>query len=72
MDEKEFLHLINTHQGTIFHLLKLYVPDATDKDDLKQEIILQAWKSRDKFRQESSFNTCCSFPWPIWPAYCNR
>jgi RNA polymerase sigma-70 factor (ECF subfamily) len=57
MDEKEFLQLINTHQGTIFHLLKLYVPDAADKDDLKQEIILQAWKSRDKFRQESSFNT---------------
>ncbi|MGY6559032.1 MAG: RNA polymerase sigma factor [Nitritalea sp.] len=57
MEEKEFLQLIHTHQGTIFHLLKLYVPDATDKDDLKQEIILQAWKSRDKFRQESSFNT---------------
>lgn len=57
MDEKEFLRLINTHQGTIFHLLKLYVADSADKDDLKQEIILQAWKSKDKFRQQSSFNT---------------
>ncbi|EKB51187.1 RNA polymerase sigma factor [Cecembia lonarensis] len=57
MGEKEFLHLINAHQGTIFHLLGLYVPDPADKDDLKQEIILQAWKSKDKFRQESSFNT---------------
>ncbi|UJP66392.1 RNA polymerase sigma factor [Mongoliitalea daihaiensis] len=57
MDEKEFLQLINTHQGTIFHLLRLYVSDATDRDDLKQEIVLQAWKSRDKFRQDSSFNT---------------
>lgn len=57
MDEKEFLQLINAHQGTIFHLLKLYIHDTADKDDLMQEIILQAWKSKDKFRQESSFNT---------------
>lgn len=57
MDEKEFLRLINAHQGTIFHLLRLYIHDTADKDDLMQEIILQAWKSKDKFRQESSFNT---------------
>jgi RNA polymerase sigma-70 factor (ECF subfamily) len=57
MTEKEFLDLIHTHQGTIHHLLKLYVQDTQDKDDLKQEIILQAWRSKDKFRQESSFNT---------------
>lgn len=57
MSEKEFLQLINTHQGTIFHLLGLYLNDPSDKDDLKQEIILQAWKSKDKFRQASSFNT---------------
>lgn len=57
MSEKEFLELINTHQATIHHLLKLYVQDADDKDDLKQEIILQAWKSKDKFLHKSSFNT---------------
>lgn len=57
MGEKEFLELINTHQATIHHLLKLYVQDADDKDDLKQEIILQAWKSKDKFLNQSSFNT---------------
>jgi RNA polymerase sigma-70 factor (ECF subfamily) len=57
MTEKEFLDLISTHQATIHHLLKLYIEDAQDKDDLKQEIILQAWQSKDKFRWESSFNT---------------
>ena len=57
MNEKEFLELINAHQATIHHLLKLYVHDPEDKDDLKQEIILQAWKSKDSFRRQSSFNT---------------
>ncbi len=57
MTEKEFLDLISTHQATIHHLLKLYVQDTQDKNDLKQEIILQAWRSKDKFRRESSFNT---------------
>ena len=57
MGEQEFLDLINAHQATIHHLLRLYVQDADDKDDLKQEIILQAWKSKDNFRHQSSFNT---------------
>ena len=57
MGEKEFLELINAHQATIHHLLRLYVQDADDKDDLKQEIILQAWKSKDKFLNKSRFNT---------------
>lgn len=57
MGEKEFLELINAHQATIHHLLRLYCQDADDKDDLKQEIILQAWKSKDKFLNQSSFNT---------------
>jgi RNA polymerase sigma-70 factor (ECF subfamily) len=57
MGEKEFLDLINAHQATIHHLLRLYVLDPDDKDDLKQEIILQAWKSKDNFRHQSTFNT---------------
>jgi RNA polymerase sigma factor (sigma-70 family) len=57
MNEREFLELINAHQATIRHLLRLYVHDPEDKEDLKQEIILQAWKSKDSFRRQSSFNT---------------
>ncbi|EIM78413.1 ECF subfamily RNA polymerase sigma-24 subunit [Nitritalea halalkaliphila LW7] len=57
MEEKEFLQHIQAHQGTIYHLLRLYVSDADDQDDIKQEIVLQAWKSKDSFRKQSSFNT---------------
>ncbi|MEY3367533.1 MAG: hypothetical protein RI973_688 [Bacteroidota bacterium] len=57
MTQEEFLELINTHQGTIHHLLHIYTEDASEKDDLKQEVILQAWKSKDRFQQQSSFNT---------------
>jgi RNA polymerase sigma-70 factor (ECF subfamily) len=57
MTEREFLERINTHKGTIYHLLRLYVTDPEDREDIKQEIILQAWKSKDNFLNQSSFNT---------------
>ena len=57
MSEEHFLELINTHKRTIYHLLNLYVQDLDEIEDLKQEIILQSWKSKDSFLNQSSFNT---------------
>jgi len=57
MTDSEFLCLINSNQATINYLLNLYVQDKIEKEDLKQEIIYQAWKGKDKFLQKSSFNT---------------
>ena len=49
--------MINRHTGVIHKILFLYVDDPEDKRDLKQEILLQAWRSVDNFHGNSSFAT---------------
>lgn len=57
MTETEFINLIQQHSGIIHKILYLYVDDPEDKLDLKQEIQLQAWKAKDRFRGDSAFST---------------
>jgi RNA polymerase sigma-70 factor (ECF subfamily) len=57
LNEKEFLKLINQHSGIVHKIIYLYVDDPEDKNDLKQEIFLQAWKSIGNFRRDSQFST---------------
>lgn len=57
MSEAQFLEHINSNRKTIYHLINLYVQNLEEREDLKQEIIFQAWKSKDSFRNQSSFNT---------------
>jgi RNA polymerase sigma factor (sigma-70 family) len=53
----EFSKLINQHQKIIYKVCNLYVDDVTDRQDLFQEICLQAWKSYNSFKGESKFST---------------
>ena len=55
--EKTFIEMINQHRGTIFKVCNLYCPDAVNRKDLFQEIVLQLWKSYPAFRKESTINT---------------
>jgi RNA polymerase sigma factor (sigma-70 family) len=55
--EKEFLQLIQQHQGIIYKLVLLYAADEEEKKDLYQEIVLQCWKSYDNFKGEAKFGT---------------
>lgn len=57
MLEKEFLAQVKENQGIIYKLVALYAADAEEKKDLYQEILLQAWKSFSKFRNEAKFST---------------
>ena len=57
MSEAEFLEHINSNRKTIYHLINIYVQNVEEREDMKQEIIFQAWKSKDSFRCQSSFNT---------------
>ncbi len=57
MKQEAFIELIQVHSGIIHKILYLYVDDADDKADLKQEIILQAWQSIGNFRGQSAFST---------------
>ncbi|MEP6844783.1 MAG: RNA polymerase sigma factor [Panacibacter sp.] len=53
----EFLSLINQHQNIIHKVCNLYMHDAADKEDLFQEITLQAWNAYKSFRGEAKFST---------------
>lgn len=55
--EQEFLNLINQHKGIIHKVAAMYMDDAEDRDDLFQEIVLQLWKSYDRFQGKSQFST---------------
>jgi RNA polymerase sigma-70 factor, ECF subfamily len=55
--EKQFLELLYKHQNIIHKICHIYVLDTTDREDLFQEITLQAWKSFPTFRGQSQFST---------------
>lgn len=53
----DFLSLINQHQNIIHKVCNLYMHDATDKEDLFQEITLQAFNAYKSFRGDAKFST---------------
>lgn len=55
--EKEFLHKLNEHQKIIHKVCNLYMHFPEDKEDLFQEVTLQAWKAYHKFRGDAKFST---------------
>lgn len=57
MDEKNFISLINDHQGLIHKVCIMYENDPDVRDDLFQEIVLQLWKSLPSFRGEAKITT---------------
>lgn len=55
--EKEFIQLLNQHQKIIHKVCNLYFTWQEDKEDLFQEITLQAWKAYSQFRGDAKFST---------------
>ncbi|MFY7964753.1 MAG: RNA polymerase sigma factor [Chitinophagaceae bacterium] len=55
--EQEFIRLLNAHQKIVYKVCNLYMDTKTDREDLFQEISLQAWKSFGSFRGEAQFST---------------
>ena len=55
--ENEFVRLLNLHQKIIFKVCNLYMQSHADKEDLFQEITLQAWKAYGNFRGDAKFST---------------
>jgi len=53
----DFLTLINTHQNIIHKVCNIYMNNAMERDDLFQEITLQAWNAYKSFRGEAKFST---------------
>jgi len=57
LSEQEFIEQISNHQGIINKIIYLYIDDSQDRQDLRQEIQLQAWKAIGRFRGDSQFST---------------
>ncbi len=55
-DKAYFVEMIFSHMGIIYKICKLYA-EGEDRDDLKQEIIYQLWKSYPTYRGDSKFQT---------------
>ena len=55
--EEEFTEILYKHQGIVHKICHLYFHDRADKDDYKQELIIQLWKAYPKFKQQSKFST---------------
>ncbi|MBC7776612.1 MAG: sigma-70 family RNA polymerase sigma factor [Phycisphaerae bacterium] len=52
-----FLQLLNAHMGILYKIIRLYVDDPEDRNDLRQEILYEAWRAYPTFRGEAAFST---------------
>ncbi len=55
--EKEFETKIREHESLLYKVCRIYAHTAVDRQDLFQEIVLQAWKSFPKFKGTAAFST---------------
>ena len=57
MEESAFLVQVKQCHGLILKLIGLYAYSLNDRNDLYQEILLNAWRGRHGFRGEAKFST---------------
>ncbi len=55
--EKEFTELLYQNQGIVHKICSLYFNNRVDKEDYKQELIIQLWKAFPSFNNQSKFST---------------
>ena len=53
----EFLEEVNSCQGIIHQICRIYEQDPESRKDLYQEILYQLWKSYPRFEGKSKFST---------------
>ncbi|MDP2497800.1 MAG: sigma-70 family RNA polymerase sigma factor [Candidatus Palauibacterales bacterium] len=59
MDDREqtYLRLIRENRGQLRKICRVYGDDAADREDLRQEILLQLWRSLPSFRGDADAGT---------------
>ena len=55
--ESEFVKAIQTHSNIIHKVTNVYMPDTAYREDLFQEIVLNAWNGIKNFKGEAKFST---------------
>lgn len=52
-----FINILNKHKGILYKVITMYCADENDKKDLEQEILIQIWKSLDKYDDTYAITT---------------
>ena len=55
--EKKFTELLYQNQGIVHKICSIYFYNRADKEDYKQELIIQLWKAFPSFSNQSKFST---------------
>jgi RNA polymerase sigma-70 factor (ECF subfamily) len=55
--KKEFTELLYQNQGIVHKICSLYFNNRGEKEDYKQELIIQLWKAFPSFNNHSKFST---------------
>ncbi len=56
-DERAFRQMVDEHQGRVFSLLVRMIGNASEAEDLMQEVFIQVFKSIDQFRGDAKLST---------------
>ena len=57
MTQDEFVRQVQTNQGILQKICRLYAQTQPDREDLFQEIVVQLWKALPRFQGQSKFST---------------
>ena len=57
LSEKDFINTVEQHQQILFKVCNMYMDTKADREDLFQEILLNAWKGSKNFKGDSKFST---------------
>lgn len=57
MSEKDFVDFIDTNQGIIHKICRIYTGNEADYEDLFQEIMLQLWQSVNRYKGDAKLTT---------------
>ncbi|MFK7905583.1 MAG: RNA polymerase sigma factor [Chitinophagales bacterium] len=55
--KKQFKNIIDQHNGILYKIGRSYTTEEADFKDLYQEMLIQLWKSLDKFQGNSKVST---------------
>ncbi len=56
-DSGLFLSVVETHKGILYKVANAYCKDAFDRQDLIQEILVQLWKSFERYDSQYKHST---------------
>lgn len=56
-EQRSFVDRVHAAQGILHRICAVYTQDEESRNDLRQEVLLQLWRSYSSFHSQSSFST---------------